>query len=233
MYKRVLLKLSGEQLAGEFSGGIDPKVCKWLAGEVKKAVETGAQVVIMVGGGNFARGRQLVDGISTLTAHKLGILGIVMNAMALRDIFNSAGLDTRAMSSVIGDPFIEPFSHHKAEDYLAKGQVVIAIGAARPYLTSDTGAVLMALELNCEAVLKATKVEGVYDKDPSKHTDANKLHRLSHHEALQNDDITVMDKSAIGLALEHHMPIIVFKALGSDNLKRLVKGEAVGTVIAD
>ncbi len=232
MYKRVLLKLSGEQLAGEFDGGIDPKACKWLAAEVKKVVDAGTQVVIMVGGGNFARGRQTIDGISTLTAHKLGIMGIVMNAMALKDVFESAGVPTRSMSSVIGEPYLEPFSHHGAEAYLAKDRVVIAVGALRPYLTSDTGSVLMGLELSCQAVMKATKVDGVYDDDPAQNSHAKKFQELTYQQALEDPKIKVMDKAAMGLAMEHNMPIIVFDSMQAGNILKAAKGETIGTKIS-
>ena len=173
-YKRILLKLSGEQLAGKFEGGIDAELGAWLAQEIKKIAENGTQVVIMVGGGNFARGAQLAGhGIKRVTADHIGMLATMMNALALTDIFESQGVPTRCLSSIFAEQVAEPFIHRLAEKHLEKGRVVIAAGGiGRPYLTTDTAAVSLALELGCQVVMKATKVGGVYDKDPAKFPEA-------------------------------------------------------------
>lgn len=233
-YTRILLKLSGEQLAGKFEGGIDAELGAWLAGEVKKVVESGTQVLIMVGGGNFARGAQLAGhGIKRVTADHIGMLGTLMNALALTDIFESQGVATRCLSSIFAEQVAEPFIHRLAEKHMEKGRVVIAAGGiGRPYLTTDTAAVSLALELDCQVVLKATKVDGVYDKDPSQFPDSQKLSKVSFQQAVADDAIKVMDKAAMGLAMEHELPIIVFDAMQADNIRRVVHGDAVGTVIS-
>lgn len=233
MYKRVLLKLSGEQLAGEFDSGIDPKLASWLAKEVQAVSKTGTQVVIMVGGGNFVRGAQIAGhGIQRVTGDHMGMLGTMINALALTDIFEAGGVPTRCLSNIFAEQVAEPFVHRLANKHLEKGRVVIVAGGiGRPYLTTDTAAVSLALELDCNAVLKATKVDGVYDKDPAKHQNATRLESLSHQQAVENDAIKVMDKAAMGLAMEHKMPIIVFDALQDGNILRLAKGEKVGTLI--
>jgi uridylate kinase len=186
MYKRVLLKLSGEQLAGKFESGIDAEFGAWLADEIKQVAEAGTEVVIMVGGGNYARGRQLAGhGILRVTADHIGMLATMMNALALTDIFESRGVPTRCMSSIFAEQVAEPFNHRLANKHLDKGRVVIAAGGiGRPYLTTDTAAVSLALELDCEVVLKATKVDGVYDKDPSQFKDATRIATLGFQDAV-------------------------------------------------
>ena len=232
-YKRILLKLSGEQLAGKFEGGIDAELGAWLAREIKKVADNSTQVVIMVGGGNFARGAQLAGhGIKRVTADHIGMLATMMNALALTDIFESQGVSTRCLSSIFAEQVAEPFIHRLAEKHLEKGRVVIAAGGiGRPYLTTDTAAVSLALELGCQVVMKATKVGGVYDKDPAKFPDAVKLDKLDFQQAVADDDIKVMDKAALGLAMEHELPIIVFDAMQSENILKAATGQTAGTVI--
>ncbi len=233
MYKRVLLKLSGEQLAGKFEAGIDAELGAWLAREVKKVTDAGTQVVIMVGGGNYARGAQLAGhGIKRVTADQIGMLATMMNALALNDIFASQQVPTRCLSSIYAEQVAEPFIHRLAENHLTKGRVVIVAGGiGRPYLTTDTAAVSLALELDCEVVLKATKVDGVYDKDPAQHTDAVKVDEVSFQDAVSDTAIKVMDKAALGLALEHNLPIIIFDALQDNNILRAAHGDPIGTKI--
>lgn len=233
MYKRVLLKLSGEQLAGRFDGGIDPERATWLAKEIKKASESGSQVVIMVGGGNFMRGAQIAGhGIKRVTADHMGMLGTMMNALALTDIFEHNGVKTRCLSNIFAEQVAEPFVHRLAEKHLDKGRVVIVAGGiGRPYLTTDTAAVSLALELNCDVVLKATKVDGVYDKDPAHHKDAQKFETLAFGQAVSDEAIKVMDKAALGLAMEQHMPLVVFNADTPGEIARAAAGEAVGTTV--
>jgi uridylate kinase len=233
-YKRVLLKLSGEQLAGKYEGGIDAELGAWLANEVKKLHDQNIQVVIMVGGGNFARGAQLAGhGIKRVTADHIGMLGTMMNALALTDIFESQGVATRCLSNIFAEQVAEPFIHRLANKHLEKGRVVIAAGGlGRPYITTDTAAVSLALELECGLVMKATKVDGVYDKDPAKYPDASKLGHVTYQQAVGDNAITVMDKAALGLALEHSLPIIVFDAMKESNILKAALGEDVGTNIS-
>lgn len=233
MYQRVLLKLSGEQLAGKFDGGIDPELAGWLASEVKKVAKTNVQVVIMVGGGNFVRGAQIVGhGIQRVTADHMGMLATMINALALTDIFESHGLASRCLSNIFAEQVAEPFVHRLANKHLEKGRVVIAAGGiGRPYLTTDTAAVALALELDCNVVLKATKVDGIYNKDPAKYPDAIKLTELPYQQAVEDGAIKIMDKAAMGLAMEHDMPIVVFDAMRDGNILQVVQGKPVGTTI--
>lgn len=233
-YSRILLKLSGEQLSGEFESGIDPKLAGWLAKEVKKVSDAGCQVVIMVGGGNFIRGAQVTGhGIKRVTGDHMGMLATMINALALTDIFEENDVKTRCLSNIFAEQVAEPFVHRLADKHLRKGRVVIVAGGiGRPYLTTDTAAVSLGLELNCQAVLKATKVDGVYDKDPTHHTDAKKHDHLPFQHAVENNDIKIMDKAALGLAMEHDMSIVVFDALKEGNLLAVVNGQKVGTTIA-
>jgi uridylate kinase len=232
-YKRVLLKLSGEQLAGKFDSGIDSEFGAWLASEIKKVVNIGTQVVIMVGGGNYARGAQLAGhGIQRVTADNIGMLATMMNGLALADICKAHDLPAVVVTNIKADQVADQFTHRRAESHLAKARVVIVAGGiGRPYLTTDTAAVSLALELDCQAVLKATKVDGVYDKDPAKHDDAKKVHRITHQEAVSDDAIRIMDKAALGLAMEHDLPIIVFNASEPDNILQAAQGASSGTRI--
>lgn len=233
-YQRILLKLSGEQLAGDFESGIDPKFAGWLADEVHKAAKTGCQVVIMVGGGNFVRGAQVAGhGIKRVTGDHMGMLATMINALALTDIFEEKGVKTRCLSNIFAEQVAEPFVHRLADKHLRKGRVVIlAGGSGRPYVTTDTAAVVLGLEMNCDAVLKATKVDGVYDKDPVKYKDARRHEHIPYQHAVENAEIRIMDKAALGLAMEHSMHIVVFDALKSGNLLAVVEGHKVGTTIA-
>jgi uridylate kinase len=234
MYKRILLKVSGEQLAGEHDSGIDPNVVAWIAGEVKKVVEYGCQVIVIVGGGNMVRGAQLAgNGIKRVTADQMGMLSGLINAMAMTDIFEANGVPTRRLSNIYSEQVAENFTFRLAEKHLENGRVlIVAGGIGRPYSTHDSAAVLVGLELECELVLKATKVDGVYDKDPAKHEGAVKLDQVSYQQALENPEIKVMDKSAMGLAAEQNMKLVVFNLNEPDGLIRIVNGEHVGTVIS-
>lgn len=233
MYKRILLKLSGEQLQGEQSGGFDTERAKWIAREVEKAKDAGTEVVIMVGGGNYARGAQLANqSIQRVTADNVGMLATLMNALALADVFNSAGVATRALSNIKADQLVDQFTNRRAISHLAKGRVIIVAGGiGRPFLTTDTAALSLALELECDVVIKTTKVDGVYDKDPAKHDDATKLDTLTHHEALSDSNIAVMDKAALGLAMEQNKPVIICDLLTEGNIARAAAGENVGTIV--
>lgn len=237
MYKRVLLKVSGEQLAGngDQASGIDIEVAHYIAEECRKVVQAGCQLVLIVGGGNMVRGAVLSDGdngIKRVTADQMGMLSGLMNGMALTDIFESKGLKTRCMSNIYATQLAESYSFRLAEKHLERGRIVIVAGGlGRPFFTHDTAAVNIGLELSCDVVMKATKVDGVYDKDPAKHKDAKKYEHLTYHEAVSNHDIKVMDKAAFGLAMEQQMPVLVFDAMQQDNIVRAVKGEHVGTLV--
>lgn len=234
MYKRILLKVSGEQLAGEHESGIDPQVVAWIAQEAKKIVDAGAQLIIIAGGGNMVRGAQLAgNGIKRVTADQMGMLSGLINAMAMTDIFEANGVPTRCLSNIYAEQVAENFSFRLAEKHLENGRVlIVAGGIGRPYSTHDSAAVLVGLELDCDVVLKATKVDGVYDKDPTKFTDAVKLEEVSYQQALENPEIKVMDKSAMGLAAEQGVKIVVFNLHEQDGLLRIVNGERVGTLIS-
>lgn len=234
MYKRVLLKLSGEQLQGKYDGGFDAERAAWIAAEIKKATETGTEIVVMIGGGNYARGAQLAgSGVQRVTADNIGMLATMMNALALTDVFNANKLDARAVTNIKADQVADQFTHRRAISHLNKGRVVVVAGGiGRPYLTTDTAAVSLALELDCDVILKATKVDGVYDDDPSSNPDARKFDKLSLKEAVEQPAIKVMDKAAIALAYDHSQSIVVFDLLVDDNIKKAVAGETVGTTIA-
>lgn len=238
MYRRVLLKLSGEQLQGQFDGGFDVERARWIAEQIKPLQQEGKEIVIMIGGGNYARGAQLTTKeIPRVTADNIGMLATMMNALALASVLNACGVHARALSNIKADQVVDQFTHRRALSHLEKGRVVVvAGGTSRPYLTTDTAAVALALELDCEVVLKATKVDGVYDKDPHQHEQAVKFDHISYDEALANTDISVMDKAAVGLAMEHDTPVLVFALLDDGNIRRAVDGledgSTIGTLIS-
>jgi uridylate kinase len=235
MYKRVLLKISGEQLAGKYEHGIDPELCAWLAGEIKKVTKkAGTQVVIMVGGGNLVRGAQVSGhGIRRVTADHMGMLATMINALALTDIFESQGLITRCLSSIFAEQVAEPFIYRLAEKHLEKGRVIIAAGGiGRPYITTDTAAISLALELECELVMKATKYDGVYDSDPATMADAKHYDELSFQQAIENPNIKVMDKAALGMAMDYKLTTVIFDTMKAGNILGVVQGKAIGTKIS-
>jgi uridylate kinase len=233
-YKRVLLKISGEQLAGKYDSGFDTEHAEWLAREVKKVADKGQQIAIMIGGGNIVRGAQIAGhGIHRVTADHMGMLATMINALALTDIFENEGLKTRCLSNIFSDQVAEKFIHRLANKHFQKGRVVIlAGGTGRPYVTTDTAAVNLALELDCDIVLKATKVDGVYDKDPANNPDAKKFDSLTFQQSVENPSIKVMDKTALALAMDHEIPILIFDALKPGNIESAIKGASVGTKIS-
>jgi uridylate kinase len=234
MYNRFLLKLSGEQLQGQFDGGFDIERAKWIAAQLKPLQQEGKEIVIMIGGGNYARGAQLASKeIPRVTADNIGMLATLMNALALTSVLNAEGLQARALSNIKADQVVDQFTHRRALSHLEKGRIVVSAGGiGRPYLTTDTAAVSLALELDCEVVLKATKVDGVFDKDPNKYTDAIKLSHVTYDEALANSEIGVMDKAALGLAMEHGTKIIIFELLTDGNISRAIDEGTIGTTIS-
>jgi uridylate kinase len=234
MYKRILLKLSGEQLQGKFDGGFDAERAQWIAAEIKKVTDAGTEVVVMIGGGNYARGAQLAHGgVQRVTADNIGMLATLMNGLALADVFNANNLPARVLTNIKSDQVADQFTHRRALSHLVKNRVVIiAGGIGRPYLTTDTAAVSLALELKCDVILKATKVDGVYDSDPSENENAVKLDHVSLKDAVEQPEIKIMDKAAIALAYDHGQSIIVFELLTDGNIARAAAGEKVGTTIS-
>ena len=233
MYKRVLLKFSGEQLAGRYEFGVDPEIANFLASEVRKVADAGVEVVMIVGGGNMVRGAKVAGNcIRRVTADQMGMLSGLINSMAMTDIFEANNVPTRCLSNIFANQVAESYSYRLAEKHLAQGRVVIiAGGTARPYVTHDTAAVSFGLELDCEIVMKATKYDGVYDKDPAKFDDAVKLDHVDYQNAVENGAIKVMDKAALGLAMEQGQRVVILNAFEPDNLLKAAMGEAVGTVI--
>lgn len=236
MYSRILIKFSGEQLSGKHEFGVDPEIASFLAEEIKEAKKTGCQIIIVVGGGNMVRGADIAgNGIKRVTADQMGMLSGLMNAMAMTDIFEHEGLPTRCVSNVYAEQLAESFSFRLAEKHLERDRVlIIAGGLGRPYFTHDTAAVSLALEMGCQAVLKGTKVDGVYDKDPEKHANAKKFSKLDYQHAVENGAIKVMDKAALGLAMEQSMPVIVYNATVAGNITKIIEGkvETVGTIVS-
>lgn len=234
MYKRVVLKISGEQLSGDSAFGIDPKVAQYFAQECKPVITAGCQLIVVVGGGNMVRGAELAgNGIKRVTADQMGMLSGLINAMGVTDIFESEQLQARCMSNIYAQQVAESYSFRLAEKHLERGRIVIIGGGiARPYFTHDTGAVSIALELGADVVLKATKVDGVYDSDPAKNPTAKHLPKLTYQEAVANEAIKVMDKAALGLAMEQHMPVIVFNPMEPGAILKAIQGETVGSYIS-
>lgn len=232
-YQRILLKLSGEVLQGKREGGIDFEILKSLCEEVAELREMGAEVVVVIGGGNIWRYRDFKDsGLDRVSSDYMGMLATIMNAMAMEDQFRRIGVEARALSAISMPVVVGTYLRAKALEYLQKGRVVIcAGGTGSPYFTTDSAAALRALELNCEVLLKATKVDYVYDKDPNKFKDAQKFEKLSYNEVLKRE-LGVMDLSAVSLCLDKKLPIIVFNLSQKGNIARAVLGEKVGTLIS-
>lgn len=231
------MKLSGEQFAGKNAFGIDTDFIQDLAKEIREVVvETNAQIVIVVGGGNFLRGATLSKNetmIERATADYMGMLATIMNGMTLVDILGHFGQPARLQTRIRIDSVAEPYIRRRAIRHLEKGRVVIiGGGTGNPFVTTDTAAVSAALELNCDIVLKATKVDGIYSKDPNKHADATKINSLSHLDAIKDINISVMDNAAVSLAMDNNLPICIFDLLAKGNIKKIVQGEQIGTMVA-
>jgi uridylate kinase len=231
-YKRVLLKLSGEALMGPEGYGISPLVLGQIADEIVATARLGVELALVVGGGNIFRGvSQSARGMDRASADYVGMLATVMNAMALQDALESRGLVTRVQSAIEMQALAEPYIRRRALRHLEKGRVVIfAAGTGNPYFTTDTAAALRAMEIHAEVLLKATKVDGIYDKDPRKHADARRYERVTYMECLQQD-LNVMDMTAFALCRDNRLPIIVFDLTRSGNIQRVVCGEPVGTTV--
>jgi uridylate kinase len=221
MYKRILIKFSGEMLAGENKKGINLKVLKNYAQEIKEVYDLGVKIVIVVGGGNFVRGRELID-ISRATADYMGMLATVINSLAFQEVLESLDVPTRVMTALEIRSVAEPFIRRKALRHLEKNRVVIiAGGTGNPFFSTDTAAVLRAIELGAEVILKATKVDGVYNQDPVSNPNAVKYRKINYKEVMDKD-LKFMDKTAISLSMEYNIPIIVFSIKEYGNIKRIV-----------
>jgi uridylate kinase len=227
---RVLLKLSGEALAGQGEFGFDAEMLDWVAKEVHAVQQLGVRTAIVIGGGNIIRGATFARaGTNRATADQMGMLATSINSLALQDALERRGLETRALSAIEMKTVMEPYIRRRAIRHLDKGRVVIlAGGTGNPYFTTDTAAALRATELGVDAIFKATKVDGVYNKDPKKHPDAKKLSTLTFREAL-DQDLAVMDRTAFTLCMENEMPIMVFDMFKAGNMARAVRGEEIGT----
>ncbi len=231
-YRRMLLKLSGEALMGDDAYGINTKVLEFVAAEVKQVVETGAELGLVIGGGNIFRGvAGASKGMDRTTADNMGMLATVMNSLAMQDALERIGVITRVMSAIPMQSVSEPYIRRRATRHLEKGRVVIfAAGTGNPYFTTDSAGVLRALEIDAEIVIKATRVDGVYNCDPLLHKDAVKYDRLTYDEVLQKG-LRVMDAAGIALAKEDNLPIMVLNMAVPGNIKRAALGEKVGTII--
>jgi len=231
-YDRILLKLSGEALMGEGSFGISPDMINLVAREIKTVHERNVQVALVIGAGNIFRGvAGAATGMDRSTADSMGMLATVINSLAVQDGLEREGIVTRVMSAITMRSVCEPYIRRRAVRHLEKGRVVIcAAGTGNPYFTTDTAAVLRALEIEAKVIMKATRVDGVYDKDPEKYADAVRFDHLTYNQVLQ-ENLRVMDASAISLAREEKLPILVFNMTEPGNIVRVASGEDMGTLI--
>ncbi len=231
-FRRVLLKLSGEALMGDAGYGIDPSVLETLAEQVLQVHGDGIEIAMVVGGGNIFRGfAAATAGMDRAQADYIGMLATVMNALALQDTLEKHGIYTRVMSAIDMQSVAEPYIRRRAIRHLEKGRVVVfAAGTGNPYFTTDTTAALRALEIDAECIMKATKVDGVYDADPATHPDAKKFDELPYLEVIQRG-LKVMDSTAISLCMDNDLPILVFNMERENNIVRALRGERVGTIV--
>ncbi len=229
-YKRVLLKLSGEALQGESGYGISTEVMAQIAKELVETARLGVELALVIGGGNIFRGVSgSAAGMDRATADYMGMLATVMNAVALQDAMEKSGLPTRVQSAIAMSELCEPYIRRRAERHMEKGRAVIfAAGTGNPYFTTDTAAALRAMEMHAQVLLKATKVDGIYDKDPAKHKDARRYEQVTYTECLHKD-LKVMDMTAFALCRDNKLPIVVFDLHVPGNIQRVVCGENVGT----
>jgi uridylate kinase len=232
-WHRVVLKLSGEAFAGGAGLGIDPDVVSHLAREIRDALRLGVQVAVVVGGGNMFRGAALSHrGIDRSRADYMGMLGTVINCLALQDVLEKLGVETRVQTAITMGQVAEPYIPRRAIRHLEKGRVVIfGAGLGAPFFSTDTCAAQRALEIGAEAVLKGTQVEGVYDADPRKSPDANLFHRLDYSDVLRRE-LKFMDATAVSLCMDNNLPIVVFDLMGKGNVVRAVRGERIGTLVS-
>ena len=232
-YRRILLKLSGEALLGERQYGVDPAFCAFIAHQVAVVRDMGVEVGIVVGGGNIFRGlAAAARGMDRATGDYIGMLATVMNGLALQDAIERAGLPVRVMSAIGMNEIAEPYIRRRAVRHFEKGRVVVFVaGTGNPYFTTDTAAALRAVEVGAQVLLKATKVDGVYDADPLRYPTAKRYDHLSYHDVLR-DQLKVLDAAAVSLCQENDLPIVVFDLNKPENITRVARGEPVGTLIS-
>lgn len=232
-YRRILLKLGGEALSGKGKTGIDAGDVSYLADEIQAVKQHGVEIAIVIGGGNFWRGGDpYAQSIDRATADYMGMLATMMNALALQDALEKRGLFTRVQSAIEMRAIAEPYIRRRALRHLEKGRIVIfGAGTGNPFFTTDTTGALRAKEIDADVLMKATKVDGVYDKDPLKYPDAKKFSRMSYNEAILAEKVKVMDNTALSLCMDNDLPIIVFNLAVPRSIERAVLGEAVGTII--
>ncbi len=232
VYKRILLKLSGEALAGKAGTGINTTVIKQIAEDVSMAYKTGVQIGLVIGGGNIFRGvAASAEGMDRASSDYMGMLATMINALALQDALENAGVPTRVQSAIAMAEIAEPYIRRRAIRHLEKGRLVIfGAGTGNPYFTTDTAASLRAMEINAQIIMKATKVDGIYDKDPMKNSDAKKYDRISYIDVL-NQGLQVMDSTAISLCMDNKLPIMTFDLMKSGNILKAVMGEQIGTIV--
>lgn len=231
-YKRILLKLSGEALAGQQGYGIDPEVIGGIATEIRDVIELGVQVAVVIGGGNIFRGVAAASrGMDRASADYMGMLATVMNSLALQDALEKVGVATRVQSAIEMQEIAEPYIRRRAVRHLEKGRVVIfGAGTGNPYFTTDTAASLRAMEINAEVILKGTKVDGIYTADPTKDKNAVKYSSLTYLDVLKLG-LQVMDATATSLCMDNNLPIVVFDMTARGNIQRVILGEAIGTIV--
>jgi len=232
-YRRIVLKLSGEALAGSQGYGIDPQMLVRMAAEIREVTTLGVQVAIVIGGGNIFRGiAASAGGMDRATADYMGMLATVINALALQDALEKAGLQTRVLSAIEMRAVAEPYIRRRAIRHLEKGRVVIfAAGTGNPFFTTDTAGALRAVEIGADAIMKATKVDGIYSADPQRDPRAQRLAHVTYIDVL-NRGLQVMDSAAISLCMDNKLPIIVFDLTRSGNVRRIVLGEPVGSIVS-
>ena len=231
--RRVLLKLSGEALMGEHEYGIDPEVVRGIAAQIKAAKSDGTEIAIVVGGGNIFRGLAAsARGMDRSTGDYMGMLATVMNGLAIQDALEQSGCPTRVMSAIAMNEICEPYIRRRAERHLEKGRVVVMVaGTGNPYFTTDTAATLRAVEVHAHVILKGTRVDGVYDADPEKHPNAQRYSRIGYTDLLSNR-LQALDATAVSLAMDNEMPIVVFDLTVPGNITRAIAGERIGTLIS-
>lgn len=232
MHKRVLLKVSGESMAGSEGYGIEPASVKRVAGEVKEIRDMGVDIALVIGGGNIFRGlKAAAKGMDRAAADQMGMLATIINALAMQDALEKLGAITRVQSAIEIQELAEPYIRRRAIRHLEKGRIVIfAAGTGNPYFTSDTAASLRAIEIHADIILKGTRVDGVYDSDPEKNPSAVRYERLTYTEVIQHE-LKVMDATSVALCMDNSIPIRVFNIMVHGNLKRIVEGEDVGTLV--
>lgn len=232
-YRRILVKLSGEALLGAADYGIDPVMLKRIAAEIRDIAALGVEVAVVIGGGNIFRGAGLARaGMDRVTADQMGMLATVMNALAMQDALEGLGIYARVMSAIRINEVCEDYIRRRAVRHLEKGRVVVfAAGTGNPYFTTDTAAALRAMEIRADVILKATKVDGIYSADPVKHANAERYERISYLEVLQQQ-LQVMDATAISLCMDNRLPIVVFNMNEPGNIRRVVMGAPIGTTVS-